>query len=421
MAFKSRFLTIYFGLFALYAILIGIYLWLTSGDQIPDALKGTAADPATFLTETQLQQSEVYSVLRNWLFFIGYPWEWAIYLVLLFTGTAARWQEKLANTAMPGYVRFPVFVLWLSLVSFAALLPLRLAGYALARYYGVSTQAVWSWIRDNSVSFSIHYVMLALVSSVAFFFIRRGGRWWLKLWLLSVPFILFLMYIQPVVIDPLYNEFNRLSNPQLEQKILALADKADIPAHRVYEVKVSEKTNALNAYVNGIGSSLRIVLWDTTLQRLDENEILLIMAHEMGHYAMHHLEWSALGSVASSFFLLWIGSMLYKAMIQRWGSRWGIRKAGDAAALPVLLLIISLLSFAFSPAANFISRQAERSADEYAIRLIGSTEGAVTMYQKLAAASLSEMNPPLLVKLFRSTHPSLMERIAGVRIHEERK
>lgn len=127
MAFKSRFLTIYFGLFALYAILIGIYLWLTSGDQIPDALKGTAADPATFLTETQLQQSEVYSVLRNWLFFIGYPWEWAIYLVLLFTGTAARWQEKLANTAMPGYVRFPVFVLWLSLVSFAALLPLRLA------------------------------------------------------------------------------------------------------------------------------------------------------------------------------------------------------------------------------------------------------------------------------------------------------
>lgn len=421
MASKSKFFNVYFGLFALYAVGIGIYLWLASSDSIPDALKGTAADPATFLTDTQLQQSVVYSALRNWFFFIRYPWEWAIYLLLLYTGTAARWQEKLAHTSMPGYVQFPMFVLLLSLITFAALLPLRLTGYALGRYYGISTQEIWSWIRDNVVSFSINFVIMALVSSIAFFFIRRGGRWWLKLWILSVPFILFMMYIQPVVIDPLYNEFNRLTNPQLEQKILALAQKANIPAHRVYEVNVSDKTNALNAYVNGIGSSLRIVLWDTTLQRLDENEILLIMAHEMGHYVMHHLEWSALGAVASSFFLLWIGSSLYKAVIRLWGSRWGIRKTDDAAALPVLLLILSMLSFALSPAANFISRQAEQSADVYAIRLIGGTEGAVTMYQKLAASSLSEMNPPLLVKLFRSTHPSLMDRIAGVQNHEQRK
>ncbi|MBP1155910.1 MULTISPECIES: M48 family metallopeptidase [unclassified Paenibacillus] len=414
MGSKSKLLTIFFGLFALYAVAIGLYLWLASIDPIPDFFKGTAADPATFLTDTQLQQSVIYSALRNWIFFVRYPWEWAIYLVLLFTGTAGRWQDKLAQASWSGFVRFPVFVLLLSLVSYAALLPLRLISYALARHYGISTQPVWSWIRDHAVTFAIDLVILTIVSSVAFWFIRRGGRWWLRLWVVSVPFILIMMYIQPVVIDPLYNEFSRLSNPQLEQRILALADKADIPADRVYEVNVSEKTNALNAYVNGIGTSLRIVLWDTTLQKLDENETLLIMAHEMGHYVMRHLEWSAFGAVASSFFLLWFGSKLYKAVLRRWGPAWGIRKAGDVASLPVLLLIISLLNFAFTPAANFVSRQAERSADDYAIRLIGNTEGAVTMYQKLAISSLSEMNPPLLVKLFRSTHPSLMERIAGV-------
>lgn len=418
MGFKSKCLKLIFGLFVLYAVAIGLYLWLASIDPIPKLFKGSAADPATFLTETQLQQSVIYSALRNWIFFVRYPWEWAIYLVLLFTGTAGRWQDKLAQAAWPSFVRFPVYVLLLSLVSYAALLPLRLISYALARHYGVSTQPIWSWIRDYAVTFAIDLVMLTLVSSTAFWFIRRGGRWWLKLWVASVPFILLMMYIQPVIIDPLYNEFSRLSNPQLEQRILALADKADIPADRVYEVNVSEKTNALNAYVNGIGASLRIVLWDTTLQRLDENEILLIMAHEMGHYVMRHLEWSALGAVASSFFLLWIGSTFYQAALRRWGPVWGIRKADDAAALPVLLLILSLLNFAFTPAANFVSRQAERSADEYAIRLIGSTEGAVTMYQKLASSSLSEMNPPLLVKLFRSTHPSLMERIAEVQDEE---
>ncbi|CAG7637499.1 Protease HtpX [Paenibacillus solanacearum] len=408
---QRKFVRLFFIVFAVYAALIALYVCLFPSGGVPSMYRGTAADPATYLSAEQLQHSRTLTAARNWIFFVSYPWEWAVYLVLLLTGLAGRWQERLERNIRPAALRFPLYVLLINLAVFIAFLPLRIASYSLSRSYGLSTQTIGSWLRDKAVSFGVNYLIMMLVAAIAFWFIRRGGRWWVKLWLLSVPFTLFMTYIQPVVIDPLYNEFTRLSDPKLERHILDLAAKADIPADRVYEVDMSQKTNELNAYVNGIGSSLRIVLWDTTLRQLTEPEILLIMAHEMGHYVMHHLEWSTAGAVASSFFLMWIGSWIYGVVQRRWGRSMGIAHTGSMAGFPLVLLILSVLTFVSLPAANAVSRQAEHAADMYAFELIGNSDSAVTMYQKLAVSSLSDANPSLLVKVFRSTHPSIMERI----------
>jgi STE24 endopeptidase len=408
---KRSFIRTYFYSLSVFMLLIIVYLWFTSGHTIPEAYKGTAADPATFLSPQQWEQSVVYSALRNGLFFLSYPWEWGLYLILLTTGWARKWQDRLSQSVPFAFLRLPVFVLLLQAAVFLWFLPLRITSFSLARYYGISTQSIPSWVKDKLISFGVNYVLMVLVAAVAFWIIAKGGRWWLRLWLLSVPFSLFMMYIQPVIIDPLYNPFSRLSDPVLEQKILSLAAKAEIPADRVYEVMMSEKTNAMNAYVNGIGGSLRIVLWDTTLKRMEEPEILLIMAHEMGHYVMHHLEWSAFGAIASTFVVLWAGSVILRYAIARWGRGWGVGKPNEPAALPLILLLMSLLAFVASPVSNAVSRNAEQAADQYAFELIGSTDGAVSMYQKLASSSLSEVNPPFLVKLFTSSHPSIMERI----------
>ncbi|MDG0793060.1 M48 family metalloprotease [Cohnella ginsengisoli] len=173
--------------------------------------------------------------------------------------------------------------------------------------------------RTGGLDFIIGYVTLVAVYATARWIMSRGGRWWLRLWLISVPFTLFMMYVQPVVIDPLYVKFEELSDPVLESAILDLAAKADIPADRVYEAHMSGKTNAINAYVSGIGGSLRIVLWDTALARLDRPEIMQMMAHEMGHYVKHHLEWSAVGAIGSSFALLWIGGGIYGIVVRTKG------------------------------------------------------------------------------------------------------
>lgn len=407
---SSRVLRGYALWFLLYAAAISLYLWYTRANSVPAGLIGSSADPATFMTPKELNRSEAYSFQRNGLFFLAYPWEWGIYIFLLFSGAAGRIKEKLSRTPLPEWVRLPVYAALIAFIAFLAYLPLRFVGYTLSRWNGISTQGMGGWLRDKLVGFGVDALILAVAVPVAYWIIRRGGRWWLKLWLLTVPFTLFLMYIQPVVIDPLYNEFTRLDNPVLETRILELADKADIPANRVFEADMSEKTNAYNAYVNGIGASLRIVLWDT-LHRLEEPEILQIVAHEIGHYDLHHLEWSAFGAVASSFFVLWIGSSVLGWVIGRWGKAWGVKGVGDAGSLPVVLLLLSVLSFVMLPVSNYVSRQAERAADEYALQLIGSNEGAVTMNQKLAKATLDDVNPPLLVHWFRSTHPSAMERI----------
>ncbi|MFC4596782.1 M48 family metallopeptidase [Cohnella hongkongensis] len=406
----SAFLKYSLGLIG-YAVAIALYVAYVSPNQVPEAYRGTAADPATFFSPNQLQSSEWLNAARNWIFFMSGPWEWLIYFMMLASGLARRWRVKLEERGLPIYLRFPLYVLLIQATAYLLYFPLRAASYCLSKTYGISTQPLTGWLRDKLIAFGIGYATMLAVSAVAFWIISRGGRWWLKLWLLSVPFTLLMMYVQPVVIDPLYSQFSRLSDPQLEEGILELAARAGIPAHRVYEVDMSEKTNALNAYVNGIGSSLRIVLWDTTLQRLEEPEIMLIMAHEMGHYVMRHLEWSAAGAVGSSLALLALGGWLYRAAIRKRGVRWGIRSLSDMTALPLALMILSMLSFASLPISNYVSRQAETAADRYAMELIGSAEGAVTMYQKMAVASLSDVHPPLLVKWFRDTHPSDMERI----------
>lgn len=409
-------------LFVCYGFAVAAYVWYTSPHNVPEIYAGSAADPATFFTSNQLQNSETLNAVRNWIFFMSGPWEWLIYLILLTTGLASSWRETLERFNLPIYVRFPAYVLLVHTVIFVLYFPLRVMGHNLSKAYGITTQSALSWLRDKLIGFGISYLILLVVSAVAFWLISRGGRWWLKLWLISIPFTVFMMFVQPVVIDPIYNDFTRLSNPQLEQQILELADKADIPADRVYEVDMSKKTNAMNAYVNGLGSSLRIVLWDTTLQKLGEKEVLLIMAHEMAHYVKHHLEWSALGAVLSTLMLLAVGSRVYPYIIRKRGAAWGIRSLSDMTALPLILLLLSLLSFASLPITNYISRQAEASADQYAMELIGSAEGSIDMYHKMAVTVLSDVNPPLLVKWFRDSHPSDMERIIDAeRFEQSRK
>ena len=157
------------------------------------------------------------------------------------------------------------------------------------------------------------------------------------------------MFIQPVVIDPLYNDFYPLKNKELETKILSLATQANIPAEHVYEVNMAEKTNALNAYVTGIGSNSRIVLWDTTLNRLTDNEILFIMAHEMGHYVEKHIYFGIAGYLFLMLIGLWLTAKIMRRLISRYGQVLKINKISSIRSYPLFLLITSILLFASNP------------------------------------------------------------------------
>ncbi|MBD8003812.1 M48 family metallopeptidase [Bacillus norwichensis] len=396
----------------LFGIAMYAYLFFLTDTSIPHMYKGTSIDPATFLNSRELMLSEEYSKIRNLMFFLAEPYQWLFYYLILLFGISAMFERWAGKTTKWFPLQTIIYLFWLSLASFVATFPFAYTSYLFSKTYNISTQYFSSWMKDQFLDFWISYATMCVVILVIYSMMRKfKKKWWLAVWVLSIPFSIFMMFIRPVVIDPLYNDFYPLKNKQLETKILSLADEADIPAEHVYEVDMSKKTNALNAYVTGVGSNSRIVLWDTTLERLDDEEVLFIMAHEMGHYVEKHIYKGIAGYIMLSFVGLWLTAKLMELWVQKRGAVWKVNNIMNISSLPVFLLITSILLFAVSPLTNWVSRYQEMRADQYALETTEDRDAAVRTFQDLTRAGLSEVNPPYLVKIFRYGHPTMLERI----------
>ncbi|MFT8317986.1 MAG: M48 family metallopeptidase [Sporolactobacillus sp.] len=398
--------------YCVYLALIGLYFFVWAKAGIPLNAKGTPVDPSSFMNAHQLAESNQLNPWRHFISFATIPLEWGIYLFILLSGFS-RFLRNLSEHLSRYYVIQMFFCFFvLSLVTAAIFLPIDYISYQMSLHFGISVQPVQDWLKDQSISLGVDSLIGFVSLTAVFYFIRRNPKnWWFPVWLLAIPFVIFIMYLQPVVIDPLYNHFQSLHDGTLKQEILNMAGDAGIPANNVYEVDMSKETHSMNAYVNGIGSHLRIVLWDTTVNQLTHAQVLFIMAHEMGHYVMHHVLWGTAAAMLALLVGLFLAAKLLLWVVRRWGSRLNLQHPGDLAALPLVLLIFALLSFAGEPVQNAVSRHFEYQADNYAIHMTENRQAAITSFQKLSASSLSEMNPPALVKWIQYDHPTMLERI----------
>ncbi len=405
--------------YIIYGFLVYFYLYHLADTALSFEYQGSAADPSTFMNAREWALSEEYSKIRNLLFFLITPLEWLLYFLIMITGLShvfKKWGEEAVRHSI---LQKGVYIFWLLLFMFAASFPVSFFSYRLSKMYNISTQSFPSWMKDEFIDFWVNLGLMFVIALVLYWLINKSRKyWWLFAWVLSIPFFLFFMFIQPVVIDPLYNDFNPLSDKQLESKILELAAKADIPSDHVFEVDMSEKTNSLNAYVTGIGSNSRIVLWDTTLEKLEEDQILFIMAHEMAHYVQNHLYIGIAGYLLLTLGGLWLTARMMEWAIHRWGQALKVSSPADFRSFPLLLMVFSMLLFAASPISNFVSRYQETRADRYAVEMTDNPEAGITAFQELAKAGRSQVNPPLLVKIFRYGHPTMLERISMLEEYE---
>ncbi|MEH7746393.1 M48 family metallopeptidase [Neobacillus drentensis] len=405
--------------YILYGLFFYWYLFYFADSSLPFEYEGSKADPATFLNGRELMLSEEYSKIRNLLFFLSTPLEWLIYFLILLFGLSKAIKNWAENSSRYKLLQTAIYLIWLSVFAYLATFPLSYISLKLSKTYNISTQSFASWMKDELIDFWINYGTWLIIVPVLYWLMKKSQkRWWLYGWLLSIPFTLFMMFLQPVVIDPLYNDFYPLKNKALETKILTLAEKAQIPATHVFEVNKSEETNALNAYVTGIGSNARIVLWDTTLNKLSDNQILFIMAHEMCHYVEKHIYFGIAGYLLISLLGLYLTYRIMNWATRRWGNELKISDVRDIRSLPLFFMILSMLLFAASPFTNFTSRYQETRADKYAIEMTKNPEAAITSFQELTRSGLSQVNPPLLVKIFRYTHPSMLDRISTLEEYE---
>jgi STE24 endopeptidase len=405
--------------YVLYGLFFYWYLFHFADTSLPFEYQGTKADPATFLNGRELMLSEEYSKIRNLLFFLSTPFEWLFYFFILLFGFSKAFKKWAESSSKYKLLQTAIYLIWLSFFSFAATLPLSYISYSLSKTYNISTQTFASWMKEELIDFWINYGTLMIIVPVLYWLMQKSvKRWWLYAWALSIPFTLFMMFLQPIVIDPLYNDFYPLKNKELETKILALADKAQIPAEHVFEVNMSAETNSLNAYVTGIGSNARIVLWDTTLNKLSDDQILFIMAHEICHYVEKHIYIGIALYLLLSLFGLYLTYRIMNWAVLRFGKELKIPDVRDIRSLPLFFMILSMLMFTASPFSNLISRYEETRADRYAINMTGNPDAAITSFQELSRSGLSQVNPPLLVKIFRYSHPSMLERIAMLEEYE---
>ena len=405
----------------LYGLFFYLYLFHFADTSLPFEYQGTQADPATFLSGRELMLTEEYSMIRNLLFFLATPFEWLFYLFILLLGLSKVFETNAVSNSPYKWLQNGIYLFWLCIISFIMTLPISYISFTLSKNYHISTQAFTSWMKDQVIDFWIGFGLMFLVVSVLYWLMKKSQkRWWLYAWLLSVPFTLFMVFLQPVVIDPLYNDFYPLKDKELEAQILDLAKQSDIPTDHVFEVNMADKTNALNAYVTGIGANARIVLWDTTLSQLTNEQILFIMAHEMAHYVEKHIYFGIATSLLFSLVGFYLIYRLMNWAVHRFGEVLKISSISDIHSLPLFLLIMSMLLFVSSPIDHSISRYQETRADQYAIELTKNTEAGITTFQELTRAGLSQVNPPFLVKFFRYGHPTMLERISTLEEYEQK-
>lgn len=289
------------------------------------------------------------------------------------------------------------------------------------RRYGLSVQGwaswTWDWAKGEIVSIIIGTILVAILYAI----IRKSPRrWWLYFWIISLPLGIFLIFLQPLVIDPLFHKFEPLQqkDPALTVALERMVQRAgrNIPPERMFWMNASEKVNELNAYVTGIGGSKRIVVWDTTIAKMTTPEIVFVAGHEMGHYVLNHIPKEVAFLAVGLFIFFYLGYRLIAWMLKRWGERWEVHAVDDWAALPALLLLLGILSFIASPIENAVSRHFEHQADQYGLEVThglttDSSQVAAQAFQVLGEVDLSDPNPSRLDIFLTYDHPSIPERI----------
>jgi STE24 endopeptidase len=263
---------------------------------------------------------------------------------------------------------------------------------------------------DQFKGLLLSLALVGILTMLLFGVVRRLPRtWWIWGAVVTEIFLIVFILITPVYLAPVFNTFTPLNDPAIVQPILRLARANGIPAREVYEVDASKQTTRISANVSGLGRTMRITLNDNLLRRGSLEEIEAVMAHEMGHYVLHHiyrnLEFDLILSVIGFAYLRWSLDWC----LSRWGTKWDIRSVGDPAVLPLVMLLASIFFFVLTPVLNMQVRTAEHEADMYGLNASRQPDGFAQ-----AAIHLGEyrkMKPGPVEEWIFFDHPSRYNRI----------
>lgn len=391
---------------------------------------GSSATAGTQVSRPLLQYSlpadklaKAYALYRldGSLYFITAIWGFVVLWVMLRTRFGPWLRDRAEGISRRRYIQALVVMCLFVLITELTQLPFEVYGHHIGLEYGLSVQHWGSWFADWAKGLLLAFIFAIVLGWILYGVIRRSPqRWWFYFWLALIPIVIFSLFISPVWIEPMFEKFEPLSDhhPELVAQIERVVNRAgmSIPPQHMYEMKASEKRTTLNAYVSGFGATKRVVVWDTTMQKMTTPETLFVFGHEMGHYVLHHIPKEVAIDLGILLVLFYLGYEVATWAVARYGKAWGIRDLADWASLPLLMLIVSMLTFLASPAFNGVSRHYEHQADQYGLEVVhglvpDSPHVAAMSFQKLGEVSLDYPYVNKFWEFWAWNHPTIASRM----------
>lgn len=366
-----------------------------------------AVPESRYFNEAELQRADDYRGPQRWLSVAGIVVDLGL-LAALALARPAPLRRTLARLGARPILGAAAAAAGLALLVTVTTLPLSLISHERAVDAGLSTQSLGPWLWDVARGAAINAVLTAVGAALLMALVRRfPHRWWIPGAIATVVLAIVFVWLAPVVLSPIFNRFEPLpADSRARADVLDLGREAGVEIGEVYKIDASRRVTSLNAFVDGIGSSKRVVLYDNLLRSAERPELRSVVAHELGHVAHSDIRRGlTYVAIVAPFGLLFVRELV-RAIGEQTDTAPNV-----PAAVPAYLLAIGIATFVLNIPGNQLSRKVEASADRFALEITGDPQGLIDLQVRLARTNLSDPDPPALYSAVFATHPSTMQRI----------
>ncbi len=377
-------------------------------NQDPEA--ATQAYLARLSTEDRAR-SEAYWNGGYGIALLQFIWTLALAALLLFGGWSAKIRDRVEGWSRRRWLQTAFYAIIYGLLIALLSFPLTVyVDFIREHQYGLANQNFGEWFGEQLTQLMVGTLMMTGLVLALYAVIRRAPRrWWLWGAGIVALFFALVLFISPVFLEPIFNTYQAMEPSALKDRILAMAQAEGIAADNVFQFDASRQSGRISANVSGFLGTMRIALNDNLLERCSDQEVLAVMAHEMGHYLLHHIYlimgFLAVLAAAGLAFVHWG----FAYLLPKFGPRWGLRDLGDVAGLPLLVALIAVYSFVIQPVSNNLIRAIEVQADVFSLDTARQADGFAEVVLKLA--EYRKLDPSPVEEFLFYDHPSGQSRI----------
>lgn len=405
-------------LFCLFAAITAFSYWLQHinlqylkqyGSKVPEGFEGE-------IDEEKLRRSSAYTFDSSRLGLWDSLFDNALLVLFLFGEVIIVYDRFIAGLSGSPIITAILFFLFLTWAQTILGIPFDLYGtFRIEARYDFNTTTPGLWFVDFLKSQAIGAALLSFLIAIVFWLINWSPlQWWLWVWGFMAVFSLFMMFISPYLIEPLFNKYEPVSEQGLEDEIRTMMEKAGLKAGKVLQMDASKRSRHSNAYFTGIGKVKRIVLFDTLIKQMSHGEIVAVLAHEIGHWKKGHIWKRLLAAEVMTLAGSWLGFRLLN-----WNGLPELLGLPADISLPAKMIVLgfvaSLALFPLTPFSAWRSRCHEREADRFAADLTGRPQDLATALVKMTAENLSNLFTHPFYANFYFSHPPVVERVKTLR------